>query len=36
MSDDLRPFALIKSKWFPLEEAKKVVYPNIAYLLREV
>ena len=25
-----------KSKWFPLEEAKKVVYPNIAYLLGEV
>lgn len=25
-----------KSKWFHLEEAKKVVYPNIAYLLGEV
>ncbi|KND47639.1 MAG: hypothetical protein AB201_01750 [Parcubacteria bacterium C7867-006] len=25
-----------KSKWFPLEEAKKVVYTNIAYLLGEV
>lgn len=30
------PEASTKSKWFSLDEAKKVVYPNIAYLLGEV
>lgn len=26
----------IESHWFPLEEAKKVIYPNLAFLLDEI